>query len=220
MNKNEFLALLRAHLSALPPEEQNELLEDYEAHFAFGLQSGRSEEEIVLELGDPAELAKEALDNRYVPQDHVYWFGADSADRRPVPEKGMYGDQPAYEPAAAAGIYAGGTAGTSAVRRRGAFATTMVYIGLFFLNIVFAPLLLAFWGVAVSLAASALCGILSPLALGLEYVVHGDVYLAKVFAAVATVGLSILLAVASRIIFKGLIRLTAAYRQWNVRERG
>lgn len=75
MNKSEFLANLRAHLSVLPPEEQNELLEDYEAHFAFGLQSGRTEQEIVLELGDPAELAKEAIGNRFLPQEHVYWFG-------------------------------------------------------------------------------------------------------------------------------------------------
>ncbi|MGG6314189.1 HAAS signaling domain-containing protein [Paenibacillus macerans] len=213
MNKSEFLALLRAHLSALPPEEQNELLEDYEAHFAFGQQSGRSEEEIVMELGDPAELAKEALGNRYVPQDHVYWFGGGEPVDSPAPEPDRQGGRPIGD----ARVYTGGASGIQGVRRRGAVASIMAYIGLFFANIIAGPLLIAFWAVAVSLATAALAGILSPLLLGLEYVMHGNLSLAKLFAALATVGLGILLAVASRYLFKGMIRLSAAYLHWNAR---
>ncbi|MGP0584607.1 HAAS signaling domain-containing protein [Paenibacillus timonensis] len=197
MNKSEFLANLRAHLSVLPPEEQNELLEDYEAHFAFGLESGRTEEDIVLELGDPAELAKEAIGNRYVPREHVYWFG---------------GAEPAAVPDAPAAY--GNEGG---VRRRSGFTNVMVYIGLFFLNIIVVPLLISFWAVAVSLAASAAAGIISPLLLGLEYIWHGDIFTAKIFASVAAVGLGILLAVVTRYVYKGLLRLSAAYLRWNVR---
>lgn len=199
MNKSEFLANLRAHLSVLPPEEQNELLEDYEAHFAFGLESGRTEEDIVLELGDPAELAKEAIGNRYVPREHVYWFG---------------GAEPAAVPdAPTAGVY-GSEAG---VRRRSGFTNVMVYIGLFFMNIIAVPLLISFWAVVVSLAASAAAGILSPLLLALEYVWHGDIFTAKIFASVAAVGLGILLAVVTRYVYKGLLRLSAGYLRLNVR---
>ncbi|MBW4839134.1 MAG: DUF1700 domain-containing protein [Paenibacillaceae bacterium] len=197
MNKSEFLANLRAHLSVLPPEEQNELLEDYEAHFAFGLESGRTEEDIVLELGDPAELAKEAIGNRYVPREHVYWFG---------------GAEPASVPDAPAAYRNEG-----GVRRRGGFTSMMVYIGLFFLNIIVVPLLISFWAVVVSLAASAAAGILSPLLLGLEYVWHGDLFTSKIFASVAAVGLGILLAVVTRYVYKGMLRLSAAYLRWNVR---
>ncbi len=203
MNKSEFLANLRAHLSVLPPEEQNELLEDYEAHFAFGLESGRTEEEIVLELGDPAELAKEAIGNRYVPREHVYWFG---------------GAEPAAVPdAPVASTNAGVYGNVGGVRQRSGFASVMVYIGLFFMNIIVVPLLISFWAVAVSLAASAAAGIISPLLLGLEYIWHGDLFTAKIFASVAAVGLGILLAVVTRYVYKGLLRLSAAYLRWNVR---
>lgn len=60
MNKEQFLTLLRKELKSLPIKEQNELLEDYETHYAFGAQAGKTEEEISLELGDPLELAQEA----------------------------------------------------------------------------------------------------------------------------------------------------------------
>lgn len=202
MNKSEFLANLRAHLSVLPPEEQNELLEDYEAHFAFGLQSGRTEQEIVLELGDPAELAKEAIGNRYVPQEQVYWFcgaepaAAPGAAARTMPPTGVYHNE--------AGV------------QRSIFASVMVYIGLFFINLIAVPLLLSFWAVVVSLAVSAAAGILSPLLLGLEYLWHGDISTAKIFASIAYVGLGILLVVATRYAYKGMLWLSSAYLRWNV----
>lgn len=201
MNKSEFLANLRDHLSVLPPEEQNELLEDYEAHFAFGLESGRTEEDIVLELGNPAELAKEAIGNRYVPREHVYWFGG--AEPAAVPDA----------PATTAAVYGSG----ADARRRSGFTSVLVYIGLFFINLIAVPLLISFWAVVVSLAASAAAGILSPLLLGLEYVWHGDIFTAKIFASVAAVGLGILLAVVTRYVYKGMLRLSAAFLRWNVR---
>jgi len=61
MNKEQFLTLLRIGLKDMPVKEMNELLEDYETHYAFGLQEGRTEEEISVELGDPLELAVEAM---------------------------------------------------------------------------------------------------------------------------------------------------------------
>lgn len=78
MTKAQFMATLRLKLSVLPPEECNELMEDYESHFAFGLQNGKTEEEIVAELGDPEELAKEALGSRYVPEQPIYWFNPET----------------------------------------------------------------------------------------------------------------------------------------------
>ncbi|MFC7679492.1 DUF1700 domain-containing protein [Paenibacillus sp. GCM10028914] len=61
MNKKQFLSILETRLRPLQPDERNELLNDVESHFQFGLQNGRTEEEIARELGDPFEIAREAL---------------------------------------------------------------------------------------------------------------------------------------------------------------
>ncbi|GIP18533.1 hypothetical protein J40TS1_41750 [Paenibacillus montaniterrae] len=61
MNKAQFLSILRKMLSSLPLKERNELLEDYEHHYAFGQNAGKTEEEISEELGNPHEIAAEVL---------------------------------------------------------------------------------------------------------------------------------------------------------------
>lgn len=65
MNKTQFLSILETRLAPLSREERNELLSDVESHFEFGLQNGRTEEEIARELGDPFEIAREALGDRF-----------------------------------------------------------------------------------------------------------------------------------------------------------
>lgn len=200
MNRSEFLALLKIHLSPLPPEEQQELLEDYQSHFDFGLQSGRSEEEIVVELGDPAELAKEALGNRYTPEEPLYWYGGPQhAD-----EQQGYTDP-------------GKAAGTKPIGRRNAFIQVPVYIGLFFLNIVGLPLLLILWCLMASLALASLSFMMSPLLVGLEYTVHNSFHLGKLFASITMVGLGILIFLPARMMFQKASSVSASYFRWNKR---
>jgi uncharacterized membrane protein len=67
MSKQEFIETLRHYLASLPEDERNELLRDYEAHFMFGLQNGKTEAEIVRELGDPLALAREAVGDSFLP---------------------------------------------------------------------------------------------------------------------------------------------------------
>lgn len=59
MTRLEFLDTLRRRLSGLPPDEIDELIADYAAHFADGKAAGRSEAEIAAALGDPMRLARE-----------------------------------------------------------------------------------------------------------------------------------------------------------------
>lgn len=59
MTRSEFLGSLRAGLSGLPAQEVDDILTDYESHFADGLAAGRSENEISAALGDPWRLARE-----------------------------------------------------------------------------------------------------------------------------------------------------------------
>ncbi|AWB46333.1 hypothetical protein DCC85_20630 [Paenibacillus sp. CAA11] len=194
MTKNEFLAILESHLAVLPPEELAELMEDYEAHFAFALASGKSEEEVVTELGNPAELAKEALGDRYVAPNPVYWY---------------YNGEPEQAPGSAE------TAG--APRKRGVWASTGIYISLFFIHIISVPLLFAFWTLGASIVIGGAAGIMSPVLVGLDYVLSDSFTMAKLYASVSMIGIGILLIIASKHLLRAMTVTTINYWRWTFR---
>jgi len=68
MNKKQFLFILQNHLTSISEVERNELLTDYESHFTYGIQNGKTEEQIAHELGDPFELVREILGDRFTIQ--------------------------------------------------------------------------------------------------------------------------------------------------------
>lgn len=68
MTKNKFLKELSNSLKRLPDAERVDILQDYEEHFAFGLEEGKSEGEIVASLGLPSQIAKEILANYHLDQ--------------------------------------------------------------------------------------------------------------------------------------------------------
>ena len=59
MNKKEYLEELRRLLRKLPKEDREDIISDYEEHFAIGLEKGRTEEEISQALGNPKNVAKQ-----------------------------------------------------------------------------------------------------------------------------------------------------------------
>jgi len=59
MTRQAFLARLREGLRGLPPPMIDEIVADYETHFAEGAAAGRSEEDVAAALGDPGRLARE-----------------------------------------------------------------------------------------------------------------------------------------------------------------
>jgi uncharacterized membrane protein len=59
MNRQAFLTRLREGLAGMAPGAADDVVADYEAHFAEGEASGRSEAEIAQALGDPGRLARE-----------------------------------------------------------------------------------------------------------------------------------------------------------------
>jgi len=63
MNKNDFIDILEKNLLRLPKADRDDILSDYEAHFALGAEAGKTEEEVSLSLGDPNELAQIYLEN-------------------------------------------------------------------------------------------------------------------------------------------------------------
>ena len=58
MNKLEFLKLLKLELETNGVRNVQDILADYEEHFAHGASKGKSEEEICKGLGSPLTLAK------------------------------------------------------------------------------------------------------------------------------------------------------------------
>ena len=61
MKQSEYMELLTAELNGIDEIKAQELIDDVSAHFAEGLESGRTEEEICEELGDARLLAGEAV---------------------------------------------------------------------------------------------------------------------------------------------------------------
>src|SRR6185437_8700175 len=59
MTRQAFLARLREGLRGLPPSMIDDIVADYETHFAEGAAAGRSEEDVAAALGDPGRLARE-----------------------------------------------------------------------------------------------------------------------------------------------------------------
>lgn len=61
MERYNFLKKLDELLAKVPEEDRKEMLYDYEEHFSFGLANGKTEAEIVSELGDPYVIARDLL---------------------------------------------------------------------------------------------------------------------------------------------------------------
>jgi len=59
MTKNEFLSKLADELKKNNVADADDIICEYEQHFAFKMADGYSEEEIAAKLGDPAELASQ-----------------------------------------------------------------------------------------------------------------------------------------------------------------
>lgn len=59
MSKREFLNRLYQQLQGLDKSEIDSIMYDYEEHFEMAAQDGKSESEIVAELGSPEKIAKE-----------------------------------------------------------------------------------------------------------------------------------------------------------------
>lgn len=175
MNKQEYLSALRGYLAPMPAREREELLQDYESHFVFGQDNGRSEAETARMLGDPIVVAQEILGPNF-----------QLLPARP-PKKDI-------------------------ARMIG------VSIALIFLNMVALPVLVSLWAAFVSVCAAATSGCLSPVILLIEQLLYGDITTAKLFVAIGSTGVGLLLAFAIRYYLAGwIIKFTLWYARWTAR---
>ena len=66
MTRNEFIAQLAHALQQLTESERNDILRDYQEYFIDAQQPGRSDDEIIATLGQPAQIAKQLTANRHL----------------------------------------------------------------------------------------------------------------------------------------------------------
>lgn len=66
MNKEQFLKILSEEIRKLPKEEREDILRDFQEHFQFGMEEGKTEEEIAQSLGSPKQIAKELVASYHV----------------------------------------------------------------------------------------------------------------------------------------------------------
>ena len=63
MNKMEFFKILEEGLIDFPAHELQEILYDYKEHFSNAQSDGKTEEEIIEELGDPYTIVNQYRSN-------------------------------------------------------------------------------------------------------------------------------------------------------------
>ncbi|MFD2043313.1 DUF1700 domain-containing protein [Ornithinibacillus salinisoli] len=68
MTKKQFMDRLNVALGKLPSDERNDILQDFEEHFVFGLEEGKTEEQIAESLGSPNQIAKELVASYHLDQ--------------------------------------------------------------------------------------------------------------------------------------------------------
>lgn len=71
MNKRQFLNRLDESLQALSKMERQDIIHDFEEHFTFGEEEGKTEEEIAASLGSVEKIADELLAAHQVEENTV-----------------------------------------------------------------------------------------------------------------------------------------------------
>ncbi|WP_028547111.1 DUF1700 domain-containing protein [Paenibacillus taiwanensis] len=205
MHKEYFMLKLKLGLISMPEKDRNEILEEYDAHFEFGKQQGRTEEEIAKELGDPEELAVELMgepdarpDNQQPNKQFPPFYGeSDYSQSHAVPQ--MH-NMPPYYPE----------------QPRSGEASRRVFgiIGALFVSIMVIPLLISGWGVCIGLIGASLGFVLVPFVYVIKLSFGATFFGAELSMCLVAFGVGILLAQATVLLCRLYAKLNLAYLHW------
>lgn len=68
MNQDKYLELLSQYLHELPEEQVDKIIQNYRGQFQIQLAKGKSEKEIIRELGHPRIISKSFIDVSDIPR--------------------------------------------------------------------------------------------------------------------------------------------------------
>ncbi|WP_025025826.1 DUF1700 domain-containing protein [Caldalkalibacillus mannanilyticus] len=186
MNKSEFLAVIEQQLQAINKEDLQELLDDYESHFELGRQNGKSEEEIVGELGDPKELVQE------------FWREHEEGSTETTYSESQGERHFAEEPKKSGG------------------QMVLTLLGLLFLNLLFVlPLGLSIWVLWFSLFLAGIAMFAAPVLFVIDMILYQSFFLGKLFLTMIIFGLGVFMVMGTWYSKRGLQDITRRYINWN-----
>lgn len=209
---------------SLPPEDSDEILAEYSAHFAFGEQQGRTEEEIARELGDPEELAVELLGARDEGNaggnegraDQPAGFYRPDMHRGPDMQGSVYGphggshDVPHGTPPMPPPMHDMPYRDGYGPPPRSAISIIGAIFSCFFA----VPLLIAGWGLCVGLAGVAFTLLIAPLLYLLKLAFGGAFYGAELSIMFIMLGIGIFMIQGIGLLFRAYGRLNSMYFCW------
>ncbi|EIA6623237.1 DUF1700 domain-containing protein [Listeria monocytogenes] len=186
MNKQDFLNELNQRLELLDPKERRELLSDYQEHFRNGIEAGKSEEQIVFDLGSPEEIAADIISERGIreePAEMDYYYY--------VPRKNQN-------------------------ENRSVSKQILIGVGLFFLDIcLIIPIMVSLWSLVISLWATVGAFLLSPVILGVGIIFGADFEFYQMFVSIGLVGLGLMLLFAANALTQLTSKATVAIIAWH-----
>ncbi|MCG7408802.1 DUF1700 domain-containing protein [Paenibacillus sp. ACRRX] len=205
MHKEYFMLKLKLGLISMPEKDRNEILDEYDAHFEFGKQQGRTDEEIAKELGDPEELAVELMG-----ESDIKPFNQQAHNQAPP----FYGDSNYGPPHAAPPMHE--MPPYYPQKERSGVVSRRVFgvIGAFFVSIIVIPLLISGWGVCIGLIGASLGFLLAPFAYILKLSFGATFFGAELSMYIVGFGIGILLAQAIAAICRLYGKLNLAYLHW------
>lgn len=232
MHKQLFMLQLKMGLLSLPEAERNEILAEYDAHFEFSKQQGRTEEEIARELGDPEELAAELLlgergdkdvEREPVTEPFISSHQGKASQVPPLFEDPSFlkkAEQPLEpfdlnrhygEPNRYSQEY-GGTQNAAysphlqyeGRRHRSAIA----YAGTIFISIMVVPVMFGLWATWFGFGVAAIALLVTPLLYALKFALGGVFYGTEMSIVAIAFGLGIFL-------IQAIVAVGRAYMKWN-----
>ncbi|WP_270996880.1 HAAS signaling domain-containing protein [Listeria seeligeri] len=185
MNKQDFLNELNQRLELLDPRERRELLSDYQEHFRNGLAEGKSEEQIVFDLGTPEEIATDILSERDIkeePLENDYYY---------VPRKNYNGDR---------------SKGKQILIGVGLFFLDVCLI---------IPILISLWAISISVWVTVGACLVSPILLGVGLIFGMGYEMYQLFVSIGLVGFGLMLLLVASLLFQFVKKATIGIIQWH-----
>lgn len=204
MTKNEFIAALESQLLRLSKADRDDILGDYDSHFAAGIEKGLTEDEVSVQLGDPGELAANYLEN--LPS------GSKGAPYQAPVEEAPPAQDTAYEPVRDNSWPppSGGETVSSANNSNGIVMVVLVSIALAIFTA--GPWIGLVWGLlagGIGVIIGGFSVIAAAVLVMLESVVVG---IGVIFVGLGLIALGILMIVG----FSALVKLTVRFVKWYI----